>query len=243
MSALPTTAEPKDWILTRSGKHIRPLNPDPDDIVLEDICWALSYEYRFNGHARRGISVGEHSVLVSFFIHRDYGHDALLHDGSEAYLKDIPRPVKHSETFGGYRRAEARIQALIYAKFDTITGLGCRWGLLKQGESHAAVRAADGLSLASEAAHLLGPVSKEWAGSMGRDLMARSAHVHRLTMPVIGLPPFLTRWLWRRRWAECEWKNRRNIQWSKVVYFTTYYILRGLGVIGAPDYTNLKPGP
>lgn len=41
----------------------------------------------------------------------------LLHDGSEAYLMDVPRPLKHDPQFAAYRAAEARLQRVIYAVF------------------------------------------------------------------------------------------------------------------------------
>ncbi|MBS1170158.1 MAG: putative phage hydrolase, partial [Burkholderiaceae bacterium] len=44
-----------------------------------------------------------------------YALEALLHDASEAYLKDIPKPLK--ELLPDYRAIEARLQAVIRRKF------------------------------------------------------------------------------------------------------------------------------
>jgi hypothetical protein len=45
---------------------------------------------------------------------------ALLHDATEATLKDIPGPYKHSAGWGGYRSVEESLGRWIYAQF----GLG-----------------------------------------------------------------------------------------------------------------------
>ncbi|MEM9073796.1 MAG: phosphohydrolase [Myxococcota bacterium] len=83
---------------TRSGKRIDFLNPDPSQIVLEDIAFSLAYTNRFNGHV--GLySVAEHSVLCAIEAQLR-GHDkeiqrlALMHDAAEAYVGDIVRPLK-----------------------------------------------------------------------------------------------------------------------------------------------------
>jgi hypothetical protein len=42
----------------------------------------------------------------------------LLHDGSEAYLRDIPNPIKNIPEFGeAYKKLEAKVQTAIEKKF------------------------------------------------------------------------------------------------------------------------------
>src|SRR5690606_34198634 len=65
--------------------------------------------------------VAQHSVYVSQFCSKEYAAYGLLHDGSEAYLGDIPTPIKNSEYFSGYREIENKLQSLIYKKFNLNT--------------------------------------------------------------------------------------------------------------------------
>src|SRR5579885_2784587 len=83
-----------DWIQTYCGVAFYPLDPRPEEILIEDIAHALSMLCRFTGHVKRFYSVAQHCVYVS---HRCDPKDALwglLHDAAEAYLNDISRPVK-----------------------------------------------------------------------------------------------------------------------------------------------------
>jgi len=59
---------------------------------------ALGQLARYNGHADKFYSVAEHSVLVSLLMEELKLGDpleGLLHDGTEAFLSDIPSPFKH----------------------------------------------------------------------------------------------------------------------------------------------------
>jgi len=113
------------WILTASGVAFYPLEPRVADVRLDDIAHALAAVNRFNGHTREPYSVAQHSVLVSLEMERSAGGSAwrdglygLLHDAAEAYLCDVPRPLKQLEAFAPYRAAERRLQRVIYAAFD-----------------------------------------------------------------------------------------------------------------------------
>ena len=87
------------YILTYKKHEFYPLDPKIEDIDIEDIAHALSLLCRANGHFRHFYSVGIHSVnCAKEAIARGYSErvalGCLLHDGSEAYLADITRPVK-----------------------------------------------------------------------------------------------------------------------------------------------------
>jgi uncharacterized protein len=102
---------------TRSGRTITPLSPDPEHIDLVDVAHALSNLSRFTGQGKRFYSVARHSVHVSREVESRGGSLAaqrwgLLHDASEAYLSDVPAPVKRS--LPGYTHAEARLQAAVW---------------------------------------------------------------------------------------------------------------------------------
>lgn len=87
-------------IRTYSGLYISIENPDPVSVFAIDIAVGLSREPRFAGHTKKFYSVAEHSIWCAQKIeelHPGYpglAFKALLHDAHEAYLKDIPTPLK-----------------------------------------------------------------------------------------------------------------------------------------------------
>jgi hypothetical protein len=85
-----------DWLNTVSGKRYYPHDPCAEDVDIGDIAHALSNLCRWAGHSPRFYSVAEHSVLVSTQVPRQHALAALLHDATEAYLVDLPRPIKKS---------------------------------------------------------------------------------------------------------------------------------------------------
>lgn len=105
------------WIQTYTGKQFWPLEPRIEDIDIRDIAHALSNLCRFAGHVEQFYSVAQHSVLVSHIVPPQHALRGLLHDASEAYLIDLPRPIKHAAVMGAYRAAEAHLQGMIYERF------------------------------------------------------------------------------------------------------------------------------
>jgi hypothetical protein len=104
-----------DWIQTASGKAFYPLRPRPDDICLTDIAHALGNLCRYGGQCRAFYSVAEHSVLLSYAVPPELAQWALMHDASEAYLIDIPKPLK--PFLPQYLDAERRLMELIAARY------------------------------------------------------------------------------------------------------------------------------
>ncbi|WP_293031788.1 hypothetical protein [Natronococcus sp.] len=122
---------------TRTGETITPLAPEPERIELADVAHALSNLSRFAGQGKCFYSVARHSVHVSLEVGARGGSRAarrwgLLHDASEAYLSDVPAPVKRS--LPGYTSAERRLQAAVR---DAV-------GLELTAEDERLVDAADG---------------------------------------------------------------------------------------------------
>jgi len=139
------------WIQTHTGKKFFPLDPNLDDIDIEDIAHALSMLCRFNGHCSDFYSVAQHSVLVSQWCEPSHALYGLLHDASEGLgLSDISSPIKRSEVFSQYRKAEHTLQAAIYKKFG-----------LDEVEPES-VKVSDLKMLATEATQLMSPLNKEF---------------------------------------------------------------------------------
>lgn len=107
------------WLQTFSGQHFYSMDPRTDEVHIEDIAHSLSLQCRFAGHCIRFYSVAEHSVLLAWWLYRHAGPQTalacLLHDASEAYLVDVPRPVK--PFLAGYKEAESKVQAAIMERF------------------------------------------------------------------------------------------------------------------------------
>lgn len=103
------------WLLTASGKKFDPVDPQPDMIDLVDIANGLSNECRFAGQCRFFYSVAQHSVLVSQNVPPENAWEALLHDAAEAYIKDIPAPIKR--LLPDYRALEEKIETAIRLRF------------------------------------------------------------------------------------------------------------------------------
>lgn len=107
-------------IMTCSHKMFDPLNPEIELIDIADIAHSLSMLCRANGHFRSFYSVGMHCInCAQEAMARGYSRKVqlacLLHDGSEAYLSDVTRPVK--EEIPRYKEIEDPLQDVIWQKF------------------------------------------------------------------------------------------------------------------------------
>lgn len=100
-----------------SGKHVHPLSPVPAEIEIGDIAHALANMCRFLGHTEGFYSVAQHCVLVSQLVPRADALWGLLHDAAEAYLCDLPSPVKCEPQMQMYRESEDRLLACVVRKF------------------------------------------------------------------------------------------------------------------------------
>jgi hypothetical protein len=135
-------------IETYSGLYFDYLDPRPEAICIEDIAHGLSNNCRFAGQCHQFYSVAQHSVGVSLRVREEYALAALLHDASEAYLLDIPRPLKHMLFFQAYRDLEGRVMAMVAEKFGFTLPF------------HYSIKDADERMLCTEKRDLMGP--DEW---------------------------------------------------------------------------------
>jgi len=107
-------------ITTYTGKKFDPMNPEMEAIDIRDIAHALSLTCRGNGHVKNFFSVGQHCVYCALEAEargcsKRVILGCLLHDASEAYMSDVPRPFK--EVLKEYQEAEDKLIDLIYTKF------------------------------------------------------------------------------------------------------------------------------
>lgn len=143
------TYEP--WITTFSHKKFHFLNPSDDEICIEDIAHALSNLCRFNGHCQKFRSVASHSIDVATICPPHLKIYGLMHDAAEAYVCDIPRPVK--PFLSNYSDIEHNIMEAISRKF----GLNIDW--------FSGVHEYDMAILAAEAGQLMDKDYKlNWTG-------------------------------------------------------------------------------
>lgn len=177
-------AFPNAWIQTFTGKKFWPVEPEAGDLDIRDIAHALSNMCRFAGHTREFYSVAQHSLLVSELVPKEFGLCALLHDASEAYLVDVPRPIKWALS-PGYQLCEDRVMNACAAAF------GFEWPMPE------AVKTADDQALAMEAKVLMNGSLLDWFGG-GFDWESVPAH-WRLRNPV---PPVVVEELFLARFHD-----------------------------------------
>ena len=108
------------YITTYTGKHFDPTAPDMSLVDIRDIAHALSLTCRGNGHVQTFFSVGQHCIWCAREAQaRGYTPRVILacliHDASEAYMSDVPRPFKRA--MPEYVEAEERLLEQIYEKY------------------------------------------------------------------------------------------------------------------------------
>lgn len=141
-----------DWLQMNSGVAFWPLDPRPGEVLIEDIAHSLSLLCRFGGHCTRFYSVAEHSVHVSRLLPPEHRLWGLLHDATEAYVVDMPRPLKRM--LPGYGEIEDIVQRAIAARF----GLPV--------EIPAEVKQADRRMLLAEAWQIMSVPPVRWAEAL-----------------------------------------------------------------------------
>lgn len=151
-----------DWIQTYTGIQFWPLDPRPEEIHIEDIAHALSHQCRFAGHCEQFYSVADHCVRVSEIVPFEYAMWGLLHDAAEAYLVDLPRPIKKYSRMGTlYAEIEAALMLAVGVRFNL------------HGFEPAIVKRADNVLLVTEKRDLVKCPPKPWEDNGCEPLPAR----------------------------------------------------------------------
>jgi len=100
---------------TYTGRFLDPTCIKASDITLVDIAHSLSMQCRYNGQCKYFYSIAQHSLHVSSLVSKIAKPYALLHDATEAYLSDIPSPMK--KLMPEYRQWENDLNSLIVSVF------------------------------------------------------------------------------------------------------------------------------
>lgn len=103
------------YMLTFTGKKFYPMDIRQGDICIEDIAHGLAGMNRFGNQSPYRYTVAQHSVHMSYLL----GMAGLLHDASEAYILDMPTPVKIY--LSQYKEMEERLMTTISRKFGLPT--------------------------------------------------------------------------------------------------------------------------
>lgn len=142
--ALDCSAPERGWMGTFHGGKFFPLAPKAADVDIADIAHGLAMTCRYGGQCKHFYSVAEHCVHVSYMVDPKYALHGLLHDSAEAWLGDMPRPLKHQPEMKVFRDAEAAVELVV------AEALGLKW----TAEIHEAVKEIDNRILADEVLQL-----------------------------------------------------------------------------------------
>lgn len=106
------------------------LEPDANEMRIESLAHGLAKKDRATGFYNRVFSIAEHSILASRIaneICKAKGMsevdtntatlETLMHDGAEAYLIDMPRPIKHHPLMQEFRDMEHNMQYVVNGRF------------------------------------------------------------------------------------------------------------------------------
>jgi hypothetical protein len=128
MKPLPSGRKVTDYIYTYTGKVLYPEEIKASDISIRDIAHALAGINRYNGHSR--ISVLRHSMAVyeiakaTMPTRKGVHLYALIHDAQEAYVMDVPVPMKRFMK-KEWQGLEIDVQYTIRAHLGVFISLEC----------------------------------------------------------------------------------------------------------------------
>jgi uncharacterized protein len=140
-------------ISTRSGRRLYLHDPNPSQILIEDIAHGLAHQCRFNGQTNQFYSVAQHSVIVASILPPPLKLAGLLHDAAEAYLGDIVQPLK--TLLPEFEAIETRFAQVIGQRFKVDLS------------HHPEIKKADLIALATERRDLMPMEIVEWETLIG----------------------------------------------------------------------------
>jgi uncharacterized protein len=136
----------KPYIIdTSSGMRLDLDYPRPEDIRIGDVAGGLSKVCRFGAQAREYYSVAQHALLVRRLVveagHPELALVALHHDSHEAYLCDIPTPLKRkiAKATNVYNETCSTLDRVIAEAFGFEWPEQCSpdWAVIKDADNQA----------------------------------------------------------------------------------------------------------
>lgn len=152
------------WMETYQGHHFSIIEDNPPFDVL-DIAHGLSLACRWGGQCARFYSVAEHSIMVSRIMELEEFGDPMVglwHDGTEAYMSDVPSPFK--QLLPDWSAIDHVLEEKMFEwlKLPFPKGEGCK--------------KADWLALYIEAFDLMGSGGKDFLDPLGLKLLAHELY-------------------------------------------------------------------
>lgn len=134
-------------IITANGQVLDFTNVDPTAINRYDLARGLANVCRYSGQVTKFYSVAEHCILVARHAPLHLKPYALLHDAAEAYIGDVPRPVKL--LCPEYKEVEGRVEEAILKRFGVLVSA---WELpvIKELDNRALLLEAMSLKLVTD---------------------------------------------------------------------------------------------
>lgn len=178
-------APPRAWQRMLSGRRLDLLDPNPNDIAIQDIAHGLARVARWNGQTvgPHAFSVAQHVVLVEEIAGAlnprwpgEWRLAALLHDAAEYVIGDLISPFKTAIGLD-YKAFELRLSDAIHARF----GIEKR---LPEAVAHQ-IKRADRIAAYYEATGLAGFETSEALAFFG----APAAFDAPLTQRLLNLAP------------------------------------------------------
>ena len=89
-----------EFIETYTGAAFYPLAPKVEDVTIIDIAHHLAHQNRYSGATEFFYSTAQHCCLLTDYVRKECKGtpldclQILMHDCAEAYLVDVPRPIK-----------------------------------------------------------------------------------------------------------------------------------------------------
>jgi len=179
---------------SHSGTRHIITDPQPDDILIEDIAHGLSMQCRYNGAVERFYSVAEHSVIVVNTLAATYPDHprlkqllmiGLLHDAAEAYLGDIVRGLKYKLPY--YLDLENKWLRVIFESFGILTSdIDLFWEMVKDADDEV---------LATEASTLLKSKGVGWNVMKNHSPHKAIKHDFKCYVPTEAKQAFMDKWV------------------------------------------------
>lgn len=104
------------YLWLNNTQRISLFQPEESYMDIETIANALSHICRFTGQLNCFYSVAQHSVLVSHLVPIEFALTGLMHDATESFCTDLPKPIK--QILPEYSVIEDRFWAPLADSYD-----------------------------------------------------------------------------------------------------------------------------